>query len=547
MSEPSRALHGGHLIAQTLKAEGVENLFTLSGGHIAPIYDGCAREGIRVVDFRHEQAAAHAADGWARVTLQPGIAAVTAGPGLTDAVTGIANAMYANSPMLVLSGKNPIVEFEMGSLQEMDQVTLVSSITKWAKTCYDPRKLGEFVTAALRNATAGRGGPAFLDVPLDVQFNTPGDARPPVKTRTWAKPLGDPDLVKEAVRLLREATRPIVFAGAGVRWSNAHERLGELARALKAPVFLNSLARGCLPPDDPYFFSASRKHALGSADVILALGVDWDFRLGFGQKGFAPDVRVIQVDVDAAHIARNRPVDVGIVGDPGMVIEQLIDAGAGNAAEPSWTAEVRAEERRRSEQARAGMESDAVPIHPQRFAREIRDFLDRDAVVVGDGGDIVGIAASILQASLPGHWLDPGPFGCLGVGPSFAIAAKLAKPDKQVLIVYGDGSFGFNAMEYESALRQGIPFVGVIGNDGAWGQIKVAQEALYGEGNAPASNLNPEAPYHKMVEGMGGYGEAVTEPSGIRPALRRAFDSGVAACINVRVDPSLMRRSSYLG
>jgi acetolactate synthase-1/2/3 large subunit len=540
-------MHGGHLIAQTLKAEGVQNLFTLSGGHIAPIYDGCVREGIRVVDFRHEQAAAHAADGWARVTLEPGVAAVTAGPGVTDAVTGIANAMYANSPMLVLSGKNPIVEFEMGSLQEMDQVTLVRSITKWAKTCYEPRKLAEFVSTALRHATAGRGGPVFLDIPLDVQFNAPGDARPTPGSRTRARPLGDPDLVKEAVRLLREATKPIVFAGAGVRWANGHEQLRELAHALKVPVFLNSLGRGCLPADDPYFFSGARRMALGGADVILALGVDWDFRLGFGTKGFAEGVKVIQVDVDAAHIGRNRPVDVGIVGDPGMVAEQLVEAGAGNADEPSWTVELRAEEARKAADAADGMASDAVPIHPQRFAREIRDFVDRDAIVVGDGGDIVGITASIVQAYQPGHWLDPGPFGCLGVGPSFAIAAKLAKPDKQVLIVYGDGSFGFNAMEYESALRQDIPFVGIIGNDGAWGQIKVAQEALYGPGNAPAANLNPEAPYHRMVEGLGGYGEWVTEPSGIRPALERAFASGVAACINVQVDPKLMQRSSYLG
>jgi acetolactate synthase-1/2/3 large subunit len=546
-SEPVRALHGGHLVAMALRAEGVEQLFTLSGGHIAPIYDGCVREGIRVVDFRHEQAAAHAADGWARLTLRPGVAAVTAGPGVTDAATGIANAMYANSPMLVLSGKNPIAEFEMGSLQEMDQVTLLSPITKWAKTCYDPRKLGEFVGAAFRHAVAGRGGPAFLDIPLDVQFNTPGDAQPVPGPHVRARPMGDPDLVKDALRLLRTASRPIVFAGAGVRWSNAHEQLAELAHALKAPVFLNSLARGCLPPDDPYFFSSARKHALASTDAILALGVDWDFRLGFGTKGFAPDVSVIQVDVDAAHIGRNRPVDVGIVGDPGRVIEQLIDAGAGTATEPDWTGEVRDEERRRTERARAGMESDAMPVHPQRLAREIRDVIDPDAVVVGDGGDIVGITASIVHARYPGHWLDPGPFGCLGVGPSFAIAARLAKPDKQVLVVYGDGSFGFNAMEYESALRQDLPFVGIIGNDGAWGQIKVAQEALYGPGNAPAANLDPETPYHRMVEALGGYGEAVTEPAQIRPALERAFESGVAACVNVRVDPALMQRSSYLG
>jgi acetolactate synthase-1/2/3 large subunit len=449
--------------------------------------------------------------------------------------------------VLVLSGKNPITEFEMGSLQEMDQVTLVSSITKWAKTCYEARHAGEYVAAALRHATAGRMGPAFLDLPLDVQFNAVGDAAPPERSRTAARPQGDPDLVAEAVTLLRQARRPIVFAGAGVRWSGAHQALAELAGALKVPVFLNSLGRGCLSCDDPYFFAAARKLALGRADLVLALGVDWDFRLGFGRKGFAEGIRVIQVDVDGAHIGRNRPVDVGIVGDPGMVMAQLLNAGAGSGTEPSWTGGVRDEERRLNEEARGGMESDATPIHPQRFAREIRDFLDPDAIVVGDGGDIVGISASILQARYPGHWLDPGPFGCLGVGPSFAMAAKLAKPDKQVLIVYGDGSFGLNAMEYESAIRQKIPFVGIIGNDGAWGQIKVAQEMLYGPGNAPASELDPEAPYHRMIEGLGGYGEAVRSPDEIRPALQRAFDSGVPACLNVMVDPTLMKRASYLG
>src|SRR5438094_5530106 len=229
MNEPR---HGGHLIAQVLKQEGVTHLFTLSGGHIAPIYDGCVAEGIRIVDFRHEQAAAHAADGWARVTLQPGVTAVTAGPGVTDAVTGIANAFYANSPIVVLSGKNPIVEFGMGSLQEMDQVRLVRSITKWAATCHDVRRLQDFVATAIRQAMSGRRGPAFLDVPLDVQFSpTPQDARAPERYRTEARSQGDPDLVKEALRLLQDAQRPIVFAGAGVRWSNAHEALAELARA----------------------------------------------------------------------------------------------------------------------------------------------------------------------------------------------------------------------------------------------------------------------------------------------------------------------------
>jgi len=540
--------HGGHLAAAALKKEGVDHLFTLSGGHIAPIYDGCVDEGIRIVDFRHEQAAAHAADGWARVTGRPGVAAVTAGPGVTDAVTGIANAMYANAPMLVLGGKSPLGELEMGSLQEMDHVTLVRPIAKWARTCWETRRIAEYVTEAFRHATSGRMGPVFLDIPLDVQFNVwPTGLEVPEGYRTEARPLGGPDEVERAARLLGEADHPIVFAGAGVRWSGAHRALAALADALKVPVFLNSLGRGCLPPDHPSFFSAARKYALGKADAILAIGVDWDFRLGFGRRNLPEGVRVIQVDVDGVHIGRNRPVEVGIVGDPGEVIEQLLAAGVGTAEEPAWTREVREEEDRLLEEARAGMESDAVPIHPQRFAREIRDFLDPDAVVVGDGGDIVGISASIINAREPGHWLDPGPFGCLGVGPSFAIAAKLAKPDKQVLIVYGDGSFGLNAMEYDSAIRQRIPFVGVIGNDGAWGQIKVAQEALYGEGNAPAAVLSQEAGYERMVEGLGGYGERVTDPKEIRPALQRAFDTGVPACVNVIVDASLMRRASYLG
>jgi acetolactate synthase-1/2/3 large subunit len=537
---------GGHLVARALAKAGVKTVFTLCGGHIAPIYDGCVDVGIEVIDFRHEQAAAHAADGWARVTLQPGVAAVTAGPGLTDAVTGIANAFYANSPILVLSGKNPIMEFEMGSLQEMDQVTLVRSITKWAKTCYDTRSLGDFTTTALRYALAGRPGPAFLDVPLDVQFNSASGVEAPRNSRTAAKPLGDPDFVAQAVELLKGAEHPVIFAGSGVRWSGAHEELKELADATKFPVFLNSLGRGSLPPTHPSYAAAARKFALQQCDVLLALGVDWDFRLGFGRRNINDDAKVIQVDVDGTHIGRNRPVDVGIVGDPGMVMQQLIEAGVGRSEEPQWTQQVREEEQRLQAKAQEGMESDAVPIHPQRFAREIRDFLDPDAIVVGDGGDIVGISASIIPANGPGQWLDPGPFGCLGVGPSFAIAARLANPGKQVAIVYGDGSFGLNAMEYDTAIRKNLPFVGIIGNDGAWGQIKVAQEALYGAGNAPASELG-DSPYEKMVEGLGGYGERVEKPNEIRPALERAFDAGVAACVNVIVDPSLMQRSSYLG
>ena len=535
--------HGGHLIAEVLKHEGVRYFFTLSGGHIAPIYDGCVDMGIEVVDFRHEQSAAHAADGWARLTLEPGVAGVTAGPGLTDAVTGIANAFYANSPVVYLSGKPPLAEFEMGSLQEMDHVTLVSSITKWAKTCFETRALGDHTSAAIRHAMSGRTGPVFLDVPLNVQADMARDATAPTRYRTAARPLGDPEFVALAAELLRAARHPVIFAGSGVRWAGAHDALAALAEACKAPVFLNSLGRGCLPPDSPYFFSLARRHALEHCDVLLGLGVDWDFRLGYGRKGFNPDAKVIQVDVDGAHIGRNRPVDVGIVGDPGKVMQQLLEHAVGRAEVPQWTQDLRAEEERRRSKAQEGMDSDAVPIHPQRFAREIRDFIDPDAVVIGDGGDIVGHTAAIVHARYPGHWMDPGPLGTLGVGPGFAIAAKLAKPDKQVLVVYGDGAFGLNAMEYDTAIRHRLPFVGIIGNDRAWGQTRVVQQYMYG--NTPAADLG-DTPYERMVEALGGYGERVEKPNEIGPALQRAFDAGVPACLNVPIDSSLIMRAPYL-
>jgi acetolactate synthase-1/2/3 large subunit len=540
--------HGGHLLAGALTAEGVEHLFTLSGGHIAPVYDGCVAEGIRIIDFRHEQAAVHAADGWARVTGTPGVAAVTAGPGVTGSVTAMANAFYANSPMLVIGGKSPLSELGMGSFQEMDQVTMVGSVSKWARTCWETRRIADFVGDAFRHATSGRGGPAFVDVPIDVLA---AEWSPGMGTgdgsRTDARPLGDPEKISRAVRAIGDAEHLVIVAGSGVRWSGAHEGLAALADALKIPVFLNSLGRGCLPPNHPFFFSAARGFALGKADVIVALGVDWDFRLGFGRRSFHEGVRVIQVDIDPTQIGRNRPVEVGIVGDQRQVIGQLLAAGVGNAVEPSWTGEVRDEEHRLRAEADAGLSSDAVPIHPLRLAREVRDFLDSDAFVVGDGGDIVGIGASLIHPHQPGHWLDPGPFGCLGIGPPFAIAAKLARPESRVLILYGDGSFGLSAMEYESAIRQRIPFVGVIGNDGAWGQIKVAQESLYGPGNTPAALLSQDTGYDRMVQALGGYGERVTDPADIRSALGRAFDSGVPSCINVILDPTLMKRTSYLG
>ncbi len=536
--------HGGRLVAEVLAREGVTHLFTLTGGHIAPIFDGCLDVGIRVVDVRHEQAAAHMADGWARVTGKPGVCAVTAGPGVTDAVTGIANAYYACAPVVVLAGRSPISTWEMGDLQEMDHTRLTACITRWSGTVLETKRIPEYVAAAFRQATSLRGGPVLLELPMDVLLGQ-AELEVPIGYRPTHRPGPDPDAVDAAAAILAGSERVAILAGGGVRWSGAETELAHLAETLRCPVYLNGLGRGCLPPDNPYFFNLTRKRALGEAEVLLALGVDFDFRLGYGRRGFNPELKVIQVDVDPAAIGKNRPVELGVVADLKLFLRALLERAGkfGRVAEPVWTDSLRQEEGRLREERERAASTDQVPIHPLRFAKEVRDFLDPDAIVVGDGGDIVAITSGFVHARAPGHWLDPGPMGCLGVGAPFAIAAKLAKPEKQVVVVFGDGSFGLNAMEYDTAVRHRIPFIGVIGNDGAWGQIKVLQKALYGEERMPAAFLG-QRPYEKLVEALGGYGERVEEPSQIRPALERAAESGVPACINVILDPRFERKST---
>jgi len=533
---------GGHWVARVLKKEGVRYIFTLSGGHISPIYEGCADEGIGIIDVRHEQAAAHAAEGWAKVTRQPGVAVVTAGPGVTDTVTAVVNAYFAPSPMVIIGGRSPLQEFEMGSLQEMDQVELMRPITKWARTCFDTRRIPEYVAAAFRQATSDRPGPAFLEIPMDMMYRRAEEDEVvmPEHYRTACKCGGDIDLIRQAARLLAEARHPVVIAGGAVWWCAAHDALREFLHQGNLPVYLNGMGRGSVPPDDPLFFSLSRRRALMNADVVLVIGTPFDFRLGFGRAPLFPlAAKVIQVDFQAADIGRNRPVHVGIAGDVCAVLSQICDEMAPQVQKgrtEEWLAEIRAAEAKARAADEPLLNSDAAPIHPMRLCRELRDFLDRDVTVVGDGGDIVTFAARVLNIHEPGHWLDPGQMGCLGVGTGFAMAAKLARPNKQVLLVNGDGSFGLNGMEFDTMARHKIPVVSVVGNDGAWGQVKHPYVASYGR--ALGVDLKHGARYDKMVEALGGHGEFVQRPEEIRPALERAFASGLPACVNVLVDPA---------
>jgi acetolactate synthase-1/2/3 large subunit len=535
-------VHGGVLVAHALKQHGVELVFTLSGGHVAAIYDGCVREGIRVVDTRHEQAAVHAAEGWAKVTRQPGIALLTAGPGVTDGITGIANAYQAGSPIVVFGGAAPIEHTDRGALQELRHTELVRPITKWARTVTQTARLAEYTTAALREATTGRMGPTFLECPMDVLNNLIPSAQAVIPARPnqpTGREQGDPVLVERAAALLAAAERPVIMAGSAVWWCDAAEPLRRLAERIQAPIFLNGSGRGSLPPDHPLFFSLARRMALGGADLILLVGTPLDFRLNYGQAPLIPaEAKLIWLDTVPEQIGVNRVPDVGIAGDVGAVMDQLTTATTRPLGSQPWLAAVRAAETDTRATEEAHMASDSVPIHPLRLCRDLRDALDRDAYVIGDGGDIVSFGARVINAWQPGHWLDAGPMGTLGAGTGYAIATKLARPEKQVALLYGDGAFGLNGMEFESMVRHKLPVVAIIGNDGQWAQIKHPQKKLLG--HSTAADLAPGIRYDKMVEALGGYSELVERPEDIRPAIERAFASGLPACVNVLTDPNVV-------
>jgi acetolactate synthase-1/2/3 large subunit len=530
-------MHAGKLIARALKKSGVECVFTLSGGHIMPIYDGCLDEGIRIIDVRHEQAAVHAADAWARLHPGvPGCALLTAGPGATDGVTGIANAWRANSPILVIGGQGPLANLRKGSLQEMDHISVMRPITKWAEACYAPDRAGEYVEEAVRYALNGNPGPAYLEVPMDVLFGAVDLATaacpaplPPARTRP------DQRMVEAAVEMLANAKRPMVMAGTGVKWSNGAAELNRFLAATKMPCYCNGMARGAVPHDSPYFFNRTRREYLEQTDCVILAGSLLDFRMRFG-KAIPADTKIIQLDLDAILVGQNRRADIGLVGNLGATFEAMTDViDARRGSKLDWShlvAEWRKKELSAEEELRGKLNSNEVPIDPMRLCKEIADFVTDDMIVIGDGGDIVASAAKVVPVPKNGAWMDPGPLGTLGVGMPFALAAQLAFPNKRVLIIYGDGSFGLNGFEYDTAVRFNLPIVGIIGNDSAWGQMLRPQIASFGADRVVATELRPTR-YDKVVEALGGYGELVEKPADIRGALERAFASGKPACVNV--------------
>lgn len=535
--------HAGKIVARALKREGTEVVFTLCGGHIMSIYDGCIDEGIRVVDVRHEATAAFAADGWARLQGRPGVALVTAGPGVTNAVTGIANAFRAQSPMVVIGGQGPYNMQGKGSLQEMDLLSVIRPITKWQAQVTDPQRIGEMVSTAFRQAISGVPGPVYLEMPVDMLF-VPADlsgVRFPAPY--GGRPLmpGDPDRVREAAALLRAAERPVVLVGSQIRWSPRCQAASIFAEEVQAPVYVSGMARGATPG----VWARSRKAALAEADLVLVFGTPLDFRLGYGAApAWNEECKVVQVDLDPAEPGRNRDVTLAIPGDPGAVMQQLLDLGGYGSPAPerqAWLSRLLATEEKQREKMEPAMKSDAAPVDPLRLCAEVDALLPDDAIIIGDGGDFVATAASVVRVRrYPAGWMDPGPLGTLGVGMGFAMAAKCARPDTPVLLFLGDGTAGINLMEVEAAVRQDLPFVVVIGNDGGWTQIRRGQVQMFGEERAVATGL-AHTRYDLAAAGLGAHAEYVERPEEIRPALERAFASGTVAVVNVKLGASDFR------
>jgi thiamine pyrophosphate-dependent acetolactate synthase large subunit-like protein len=537
------AFHGGRLVARRLKAHGVGKLFTLSGGHLFSIYDGCREEGIEIVDVRHESTAAFAAEGWAKVTREPGACALTAGPGVTNGISAMASAQANHSPMIVLGGRAPALRWGQGSLQEIDHVPFVRPLTKLAATAGSSEEIPGLIDLAFQAALAPHGGPAFVDFPLDYVFMEAGEQGAGQEADGLQVAGGavtaraSESAIERAGELLREAERPAIMAGTDLYWGHGERAVLELAETLRIPVFLNGLARGCVPADHELFFSRARSQGLKGADVALVIGVPMDFRLAFG-AAFGEETEIVVLDVAEPERAHPRAVSAEIYGALAPALEDLrAAAGAKPLASDGWIAELRAVEDERREGERAEREDERAPLHPMRLYAELEEVLDRDAIVIGDGGDFVSYAGRVIDSYQPGCWLDPGPFGCLGTGPGYALAAKLARPDRQVVLMLGDGAFGFAGMEFDTLVRHGVNVVAVMGNNGIWALEKHPMEFLYGY--SVAAELRPETRYDEVVQALGGFGELVRRPQDVKPALERAFSSGEPALVNVLTDPSV--------
>jgi acetolactate synthase-1/2/3 large subunit len=549
-------VQGGYLVAKTLYELGVNTIFTLAGGHINPIYNACIDLGIRLVDTHHEQGAAMAADAFGRVSKSPGVCLVTAGPGFTNALTGVAGAHMSNAPFILLSGRSGVEENDKLSLQEIDQQSMVAPVTKWARTVYDPLRIPEYISNAYKRAVSDRPGPVYLGMSYEVLYPKCDNKKlSPYNTLIpSSKPEpGDADIEK-FVKLLKKSKRPVAIAGSGSWYSDSHSELLNFIERTNIPLFTLNFGRGIVSDDHPNCFgpaSASApngfKKITSEADLIILLGIRLSLYIGFGRT-FNPQAKIVQVDIDSSEIGRNRPADLGIVGDLNRVLSKITAFTEENSISinsSSWLKEARLwseKERTKGDKLRS---SHKKPIHPVRVARAVEEVLGGEGILVIDGGDTQAWTDGHYSVKNPGHYVKGGPLGCMGVGVPFAIGTKLARPEKQVALITGDGAVGMNFMEFETAIRHKLPFVAIVCNDQAWGMTKHQLEITYGKKRPKIGVDLGFTPFHEVIKALGGYGELVDSPKELNPAIERAIISGLPSVINVVSDPNAVSGATY--
>src|SRR3989441_1430284 len=524
---------GSEVLAQSLKSQGVDTLFYLMGGPMLETEAACIQLGIRAIDTRHEQAAALAAHAWTRVTRRPGVCMGCSGPGTTNLVTGVANAFTDCAPLVAIGGSSPRVYLGMEAFQEIDQVAVMRPVTKWAERIYDARRIPDTVATAFRQATTGRPGPVYLDLPGDVLGEKVEEEKITYLPawRPAPRTLGDPGAVREAIALLARAERPVIIGGSGVWWSDAAAAFQALVEATGIPFYTTPISRGLVPEDHALAFLNARSTAFAEADLVLAVGTRFNWVIQFGRPPrFAADQKVIHVDVNPTQLGHNRAVDVPIAGDARAVLEQLRTEAEGKIdprRSAAWVGKLRALDGEKSSESDKAMRSDNVPIHPLRLCKEVRDFLRRDAILVVDGQEILNYGRQAIPTFVPGHRLNSGAFGCLGGGLPFGVGAKAAQPGAQVVGLHGDGSYGINGNEIDTAVRHRIPVLVVISNNGGW--------TADPKHDKPGRNLGYTR-YDKVAGDFGAHGEFVEKPHEIRPALERAHASRKPAVVNVVTD-----------
>ena len=532
---------GGELVAKALKAEGVEVIYTLCGGHIIDIYNGCLNEGIKIIDVRHEEVASHAADGYARMTGKPGCAVVTAGPGTTHALTGVANAFRAEIPMLLIGGQSSLTQHKMGSLQDLPHVDMMQPITKFAATVMSTERCADMVSMAFRETRNGSFGPSFLEIPRDILDSSIPMSKAVLpeagKYSASSKTLADPVDVQKAADIISNAERPCILLGQQVWTCQSTKDAIDFVKNMNIPAYLNGAARGSMPPGDPHHFHRTRRNAFTKSDCIIIVGTPFDFRMGYGKR-LNPNATVIQIDMDYRTVGKNRDISLGLVGHIGTTLKAISEAGT-KKDRSDWFNELRSGEEAALEKLMPTFTTDKSPISPYRVAWELNQFLNDDTIYIGDGGDVVTISAQAVQPRMPGAWMDPGPLGTLGVGVPYALAAKLASAEKEILLYCGDGAFSMTGMDFEAFVRHKAPVLTVIGNNSAQNQIRFGQIMKYGEDKGNVGNILGDVNFDEFAKIFGGHGEAVREAKEIQPALQRAREavkSGIPAIVNIWVD-----------